>query len=171
MKPRLTPTPPRRRQRGVMLVEALVYISVMFIVLALAGAAYARVLDQTRHLRRVADDIRRALDAGEQWRADVRSALTPPRLVREGEVEAIHLAQNGSEVIYLYDGTNVLRRAGSDADWQPFLPRVKTSRFVAEPRRYLTAWRWEIELMPGPRPPRLPPRFSFIAVASKAGDL
>lgn len=154
-----------RRQRGTSLIECLVYIGVLFVVLAVAGAAYARVLDHTRQVRRVAADIARALDAGERWRADVRAATAPPRLVTEGQSQALHLPQPDAEVMYFFDGSNVVRRAGANTPWQTFLPRVKASRFVPDPRRHVTAWRWEVELQPGPRPGRTPPLFSFLAVA------
>lgn len=153
-----------------MLIEALVYISVLFVVLAVGGAAYCRVLDHTRALRRVAADIARALDAGERWREDVRAATAPPRLVREGAVEALHLTQGMVEVVYFFEGSNVVRRVGTNLAWQPFLPRVVSSTFLEERRGEVTAWRWETELQPGPRPPKEPPRFTFLAVAGKPAE-
>lgn len=157
---------PARRRRGTSLIECLVYIGVLFVVLAVAGAAYARVLDHTRQVRRVAADIARALDAGERWRADVRAATAPPRLETQGPIQALHLPGPDAEVVYLFDGSNVVRRAGAGATGQTFLPRVKASRFVPDPRRHVTAWRWEVELQPGPRPGRTPPLFTFLAVAN-----
>jgi Tfp pilus assembly protein PilE len=157
---------PARRRRGASLIECLVYIGVLFVVLAVAGAAYARVLDHVRQVRRVAADIARALEAGERWRADVRGATAPPRLVTEGPIQALHLPGPDAEVVYLFDGSNVVRRAGTNAPGQTFLPRVKASRFVPDPRQHITAWRWDVELQPGPRPGRTPPWFSFLAVAN-----
>jgi hypothetical protein len=156
--------------RGVMLVEALVYISVLFVILAVAGAAYSRVLDQTRQLRRVAADIPRALDAGERWRADVRAAISPPRLVQEGDLQALHLPQGATEVVYFFDGSNVVQRVGTNESWQPVLPRVKASRFLEEHREQVTVWRWEVELRPGPRPPKEAPLFTFLAVPAKPAE-
>lgn len=166
MKTRTAQTAGAALSRGVMLVEALVYISVLFVVLALAGAGYVRVLDQTRQLRRVATDIPRALDAGERWRADVRAVTAPPRLVQEGPLQALHLLLADVELVYFFDGSNVVRRVGTNATWEPFLPRAKASRFVEERREHVTAWRWEVELQPGPRPPREAPLFTFRAVPS-----
>ena len=145
------------------LIECLVYISVLGVILAVAGVVYARVLDHTRQLRRVAGDIARALDAGERWRADVRAATAAPRLVEEGALQALHLPQSGAEVVYFFDGSNVVRRVGTDGTWQPFLPRVRAARFVADPRAQVNAWRWDLELAPGPRAPRVPPLFTFTA--------
>ena len=156
--------------RAVMLVEALVYISVLFVILAVAGAAYCRVLDQTRQLRRVATDIPRALDAGERWRADVRATVAPPRLVQEGALTALHLPQGGVEVVYFFEGSNVVRRAGTNDGWQPFLPQVTGSRFVEERREHVTVWRWEVELKPGPRPSKEPPLFTFLAVPTPPSE-
>lgn len=162
-----TPVSAQRRatasRRGVTLIECLVYISVLSVVLAVAGVVYAQVLDHTRQVRRVAADITRALDAGERWRADVRAATAAPRLVEERTLQALHLPQRGLEVVYFFDGSNVVRRAGDDGAWQPFLSRVKATRFAADTRQHVTAWRWELELLPGPRPPRVPPLFTFTA--------
>jgi prepilin-type N-terminal cleavage/methylation domain-containing protein len=155
--------------RGVTLIECLVYIAVLSVVLAVGGAVYARVLDHTRQVRRVAGDISRVINAGEQWRADVRAATTP-RLVEEAGLQALHLPRTGGgvEVVYFFDGSNVVRRAGADAAWQPFLARVKAARFVADPRPHASAWRWEVELVPGPHAPRMRPLFTFLAVAGPA---
>lgn len=150
--------------RGMMLVEALVYISVFFVILAAAGAAYSRVLDHTRQLRRVAADIARAADAGERWRADLRQATAPPRLVQEGPLQALHLPHAGAEIVYFFDGSNVVRRTGSDDAWRPFLGQVKATRFIEDARPGATAWRWELELLPGPRASRTPALFTFLAV-------
>lgn len=157
-----------RTGRGWSLIECLVYIAALGVILAVAGAASARVLDHVRHVRRVTGDIARALDAGERWRAEVRAATAGPRLVTTGEVCALHLPGAGGEVVYFFNGSNVLRRAAPDAAWQLFLPRVKATTFVPDPRSHVTAWRWEVELQPGRGPARVPPRFSFSAVPGTA---
>jgi hypothetical protein len=149
-----------------MLVECLVYIGVLFAILAVVGVWYEQALDHTRGLRRVADDVTRALDAGEHWRADVRAATAPPRLVREGALQALHLPGRDAERVYFFDGSNVVRRAGVDGGWRPFLPNVKSSRFLADERDGVRSWRWEIELAGGRRPARVPPLFTFRAVPS-----
>lgn len=151
---------------GLCLVECLVYIGVLAVIIAVAGAAYARVLDHVRHTRRVAADISRALDAGERWRADVRRLTAPPRLVEEGSLQALHLPAGTNEIVYFFDGSNVVRRVNATPDWAAFLPRVKASRFLPDPRQHVSAWRWEIELQPGPRHGHLAPLFSFTAVPS-----
>lgn len=148
-----------------MLIECLVYISVLFVILAVAGVAYNRVLDHTWNLRRAAADIGRALDAGERWRADVRQTTAAPRLAQEGAIQALHLPRRDLEVVYFFDGSNVLRRAGAEAAWLPYLRNVKTTRFVEEPRQQVKTWRWELELSTGRRPARVPPLFTFTAVA------
>ncbi|MBE7503952.1 MAG: hypothetical protein HS113_27440 [Verrucomicrobiales bacterium] len=150
--------------RAMMLVEALIYISVFFVILAAAGAAYSRVLDHTRQLRRVAADIARAVDAGERWRADLRHVTAPPRLVQEGPLQALHLPHAGAEIVYFFDGSNVIRRTSPDDAWRPFLNQVKATRFVEDARPGTTAWRWELELLPGPRAGRTPALFTFLAV-------
>jgi hypothetical protein len=151
-----------------MLVEALIYISVFFVILAAAGVAYSRVLDHTRQFRRVAADIARALDAGERWRADLRHVTAPPRLVQEGPLQALHLPHAEVEIVYFFDGSNVVRRAGQDDAWRPFLKQVKTTRFLEDARPGVIAWRWELELLPGPHASRTPALFTFLAVPPPA---
>src|SRR5439155_11435731 len=65
---------------GYMLIEALVYIGVSFLLLGIGFAAMYRCIDNSVGLRRSADDITSALHAGERWRADVRATVRPVQL-------------------------------------------------------------------------------------------
>ncbi|HKS38143.1 MAG TPA: hypothetical protein VJW76_13180 [Verrucomicrobiae bacterium] len=161
------PSPPARRQAGIMLGECLIYISVWSVLLGLSFAAYYRVLDNTTRLRRSAADITRVLQAGERWREDVRQATGPLKPVGiEGTVEhALHVPQAAGEVVYYFTGTNLLRRAAADAPWIEFLARVNASRMNKDTRERVVAWRWEVELNAGKKKPAVRPLFSFQAVA------
>ena len=67
--------------RGYSLIECLVYIAVLAVVLNLSFVAYYRYDQHTHSLRRNADDITRALRAGERWREDVRTASASPHVI------------------------------------------------------------------------------------------
>ncbi len=137
----------RTPSRGFTLVEVLTYSAILLIVSAVAMKAFFATLDHARDVRRVADDITRALDAGERWRADVRLATGPPRLVEEDGVAALHLPHA--------DG------------WQPALKAVKHTRFVADQRAHVSGWRWEVELQTRLPHPRIRPQFAFQAVPAQ----
>jgi type II secretory pathway pseudopilin PulG len=63
---------------GFTLIECLAYLSLfgLFIVLVMTTFFHAR--EGSDALRRNADDVTRALHAGERWREDVRTATAPP---------------------------------------------------------------------------------------------
>jgi hypothetical protein len=133
-----------------MLIEAIVYLAVLFLIMGLATAAFFRTLDHTRQVRRVAADISRALATGERWRADVRAATAPLRLEVVGGVQALHIPAVAAAP-------------------QVVLGQVKAAAFYRDVRERLTAWRWEIELATSRPRVRVAPLFSFEAVARVEG--
>ncbi|MGD0537366.1 MAG: hypothetical protein ABSC03_06945 [Verrucomicrobiota bacterium] len=155
----------KRTQRGVMLIEAIVYLAVLFLIMGLATGAFFRTLDHTRQVRRVAADTSRALAVGERWRQDVRAATAPPHLEAVGQLQALHIPATGGEVVYFFDGRAVTRTAGTNNGPQVVLTQVKTSDICRDVRERLTSWRWEIELATSRQRVRVAPLFSFEAVA------
>jgi len=158
----------RRRASGIMLVECLVYVAVWFVIASLAFAAFFRVLENARHVRRNASDIERALQAGELWRQEIRKATGPIELAVEQDSagQTLRIPQGDKEVAYRFAGTNVLRRARADAPWVVALARVQTSRMIEDPRRRVTGWRWEVELKSTRKTAVTKPLFTFVAVPS-----
>ena len=156
--------PTCRHRSGFMLVEVLVYVAVLFMILGLASAAFLRTLDQVRTLRRTAEDVTRALYAGERWRAELRATTAAPRLVIDDHLPSLHLPMGDGEVVYRFDGRQVLRAAGPDRRWLPVLPGVKESRFIEERRERVVSWRWELELEARRLDRRPSTRFTFQAV-------
>jgi len=158
---------PGRSRAAFMLEECLVYIAVSSVLLGLAFAAFYRVMENAKGLRRNAADIARVLQAGERWREDIHRATGPLRLANSpGAVEqAFHVPQRSGEVIYFFTGTNLLRRAGPDAPWREALAGVKVSRMNRDRRERVTAWRWELELNTGRKKPLVRPLFTFQAAA------
>ena len=151
-----------------MLVDCLVYLAVWGVVVGLAFSAFYRCLSYSTNLTRNADDIARTLRAGERWRADIREATSPPKLVAQDTgVEALQIPQKSGEVIYRFTDGAVLRRAGTNASWMPALSGVKSSRMARDERQRVVSWRWEIELKNRQRVARVRPLFTFQAVAAE----
>jgi len=158
---------PSQGQQGIMLVDCLVYLAIWTVVVGLAFSAFYRCMSYSKNLARNADDIARALKAGERWRQDVRAASGPFKLVAwEAVVEqALHIPQKTNEVIYLFIDGAVLRQGGTNAPWIPVLSGVKSSRMEQDERERLVSWRWEVELKSKQKVARVRPLFTFQAVA------
>ena len=154
-------------QSGLMLEECLVYLAIWVVVFGLASMVFYRVFDNAVRLRRSAADIARALHAGERWREDIRRATGRISQVGvNGAAEpALHVPQSSGEAMYLFTGTNVLRRAGAGAPWIEALAHVKSSRIIRDTRGSVSAWRWEVELDAGKKKPKVRPMFTFEAAA------
>jgi hypothetical protein len=156
----------RQRERGIMLVECLVYISVWSALLVLAFAAFYRVYTNAVSIRRTSADIVRAVNAGERWREDVHRAIGPLRLITTDgtEDQALHIPQQAGEVVYYFTGTNLMRRVNPDTGWMEALAGLKSSRMIHDVRARVSSWRWEVELQPGKRKAAVRPLFTFQAV-------
>jgi hypothetical protein len=158
------------RQRAYFLIECLVYIALVMGLLGVGYAAMYRCLDSSIALRRNAEDITSALHAGERWRADIRSATTPPRVEVIENVQLLHLDSARGPITYRF-GTNGVSRQLGEGKWMVVLPRVKASTMSADPREHVTAWRWELELRPrttgSMKPGRVRPLFTFLAVPNQ----
>ncbi|MGD0258913.1 MAG: hypothetical protein ABSD29_03720 [Verrucomicrobiota bacterium] len=157
-------------QRAYLLIEALVYISAVFVLLGAGYAAMYHCIDSSVALRRNADDITSALHAGERWRADVRSATSQARLESTAAGQLFYLESASGTVAYRFATNTVTRRVGA-GPWVRLLPNVKSSTMTSDPREYVTAWRWELELEPrakgSVKPGRVRPLFTFIAVPER----
>ena len=163
-----TPVPQQRRRRaarhGFMLIECLVYIGVLFVVLGVGYAALYHCMSDSARLRRNADDIVRALNAGEIWRADIRNAQGSISAEPSAARELFHLPGANGGVAYRFETNTVFRRVGT-GPWTPLLQHVKSSAMQPEPRKDVSAWRWELELQTGKsRQIHTLPLFTFFAV-------
>ena len=162
---------PKVRTAGYLLTEALVYIGLVVIVLAVGYQAMYRCVYNSVVLRRNAEDISRALHAGERWRADVRTADQSVRVETAGDEQLIYLLGTSKEIAYRFADATVSRRLGS-GPWVPVLDRVKTSSFEADSRRKISVWHWELELQPQSKATikasRIRPLFTFLAVSPAA---
>ena len=163
MKVRTIPSRPGG-ERGIMLVDCLMYIALLGVILTLTFAAFYRANENAKNLAQNAADIVRTLNAGERWREDVRAATGPPRVEENAKETLLQLPQAGGEVRYrLRDGI-LSRQTSANPNWTDLLPNVKSSRMEPDPRQHVTAWRWELELQGRQKVARVKPLFTFLAV-------
>jgi type II secretory pathway pseudopilin PulG len=159
-----------RLQRGYTIIETGVYLAVFFV---LSGAAYMamyRGIDRSLGLRRNAEAISSTLQAGEHWRGDIRKATGPIEIHSDS---AIRIPTSQGEINYRFETNSIWRRANSNA-WMEFLAGVKTSLVTTDTRDQVTAYRWELELLPVKKDlnntNRFHPLFTFIAVPEQKAN-
>ena len=159
----------RMTSSGIMLVEMLVYMSVLLVIIGVGYAALYNCIDNSAALRHSSDDIVSALHAGENWRADLRSSAGQIQVETTPDEQIVRLRGTHGDVSYRFANNTIFRRLGNN-EWSPVLARVKASTFTSESRHNVAAWRWELELQTRTKKVnRVLPLFTFIAVP--AGDL
>lgn len=156
----------QRDQRGIMLVDCLIYLAVTAVLVGLGMSLFLRCLGAASDLSRNADDIAAALQAGERWRADLRLATAPP-VFAGAETLELNIPQAGGTVSYRFADNAVWRRAESEADWTRLLERVKHAEWNTDQRGPVTAWHFDVELKSKRPNAKVRPLFSFIGVASE----
>ena len=156
-----------------MLVEALVYISLVGVVLGTGFAVMYRCVDNSVVLRRNAQDMTAALNAGERWRADIRGARQPLHVETTETGQTLQLTTQKGEVLYRFE-TNTVTRCIEGQPGIRLLTEVKNSEMRADPRQKVNAWQWEVELLPRAKgytkPGRVRPLFTFTAVPERSAD-
>ncbi len=152
----------RAKRAAFTLIECLVYISALAVLFTFVTVLIWHARDNERNVRRNADDIVRAMQAGERWRADVRLAVAPPRAMNFEHGDGIALKQSEGEVLYAFNSGAVWRKAG-EAEWQEFLSRVASSRMVADTRERVPALRWEVAIESRRTDSHVKPLFTFLA--------
>lgn len=157
------------RKDGFTLIECLVYIGLLAVVLGFAMQIFFHCWDDNKALRRNAEDIVRALRAGDQWRADVRAASGTVQLTAANGAEQLHIPSSSGDIIYTFSDGKIRRQTGSlDEVW---LPAVASSQMKADARQNVPAWKWELELKPSRKESRMHPLFTFEAVAGGVSKL
>jgi hypothetical protein len=136
-----------RSVSGILLIECMVYITVLAIILGVGSAAFYVCWDNSKALRYATGDVESALRAGERWRADVRSAKGKITVENSPEGELVRIPRGTNELFYKFSNDEVRRKSSSASSWILVLPRVKNSQMQMENRNQTVAWRWEVELM------------------------
>jgi len=163
----------QRRGAGYMLVEALVYIGLVVVVLGTGYAVMYRCVENSTVLRRNSQDMTAALNAGERWRADIRASRHPLQIENSGTSQILQLKTERGEVVYRFETNNVIRSVEGQPGIQ-LLSNAKSSEMEANLRQKVTAWQWEVELLPRAKgynkPGRVRPLFTFTAVPERSAD-
>ncbi len=154
------------RRSGIMLLEAVVYVAVFFLLTGVATTAFYECWDSSKALVRDTEDITRCLRAGEQWRADIRAASGPVEFGVLGAGRILRIPTASGDVVYTLKG-NELRRAGGPAPESVVLRRVQSCDMQTESLGAATIWRWELELASKRTPVRVRPLFTFSAVSTQ----
>ena len=161
-------SPAARHVSGCSLLECLVYMAALMVILAMLATVYYHADWNHRTLNRNAADIVRALQAGERWREDVRLASGPLQPGPAGGGQELSIPHTNGLVRYAFRDGGVWRQAAPAARWQEALAGVLSSRMEKENRRFVAAWRWELELKSRQKTARVKPRFSFEAATREA---
>jgi hypothetical protein len=171
MKPLLSNHARRLQRQGYLLMEALVYIGLVVVVLGTAFAVAYRCIDNAVVLRRNAEDVTATLSAGERWRADIRNATASPVVETGTDGQTLRLPNAKGDVLYRFENDTVERKTG-EQNWIRLLSNVKSSSMHPDPRQKVTAWTWEVELLPRVKgynkPGRVRPLFTFVAVPERS---
>lgn len=156
-------------QRGLMLPEVLVYLSVILLVTGLAGAAFYKALDFSKHMHRVAGDITTCLSAGERWRAEIRDATNAVMAESYGSTRMLMIPGGKEQVLYRFGEGKLERAAALDGPWVSIVEKVKRCEFHRDETAGVVSWRWELELAPRRSTATIAPMFTFQAVPASAG--
>jgi type II secretory pathway pseudopilin PulG len=154
-------------EAGLTLIEALAYIAVLAVIIAVTGKTFATAWDQSARIQRNTDDIKRVLRAGERWRQDIRAATGRIEPQTEAGAQGLVIPTAKGQIVWLVSTNGVRRSASAEAPEILLLPRIKDSQFVEDARTGVTAWRWDVELKPEKKEPRVRPWFTFLAVPTQ----
>ena len=141
-----------------MLLEAMAYIAILFVILGAGFDAMYRCVGNSTLLRLSADDIAVAMQTGERWRSEVRSARQID--FRDG---SLRLGLPRGPVLYAFRDNAVFRQEG-DGPAVRLLSNVKASAAQLHSRQGVRVWTWELELNPRSKTSRIRPLFTFMAV-------
>ena len=151
-------------RHGVLLIECIVYISVLVILLGIGFATFYMMWNNSLGMQRMAGDVSAVLRAGEGWRADIRSATGAVRTETSGGEILLKIPRGKTEVVYRLAGDELWRQARA-GQWTLVLSHVTTSSMEREAREGIAAWQWNLALDPHGTGRKKPLLFSFEAVA------
>ena len=148
-----------------LLLECVVYIAVFAILLGGATTVFYFCWNHSEALIYATDDIASALHAGERWRADVRAATGKITVETTATGEVVRIPEGARNVSYRFESGEVRRQISTSSNPELLLANVKTSQMQIDTRGAVTAWRWELELLPRRKEAQLPLLFTFEAAA------
>ena len=152
-------------QRGISLIQCLAYIAMLAILMAIGGSTVAKAWDRSRALSRNSQDIHRAINVGERWRADIRAATGRIETLVTTTNQTLRIPTHDAKVEYEFTDGEVRRRDTKHAGWKTVLPKVNASQMQPGTEPGVTSWQWELELQSAQKKnARVRPLFTFTAV-------
>jgi hypothetical protein len=149
------------------LLECLVYISVFAILLGGATTVFYFCWDHSDALIYTSNDIASSLHAGERWRADVRAATGKITIETNATGEVARIPEGARTISYRFESGEVRRQISASGNPQLLLANVRASKMELDARGAVSAWRWELELLPCRKETHLPLMFTFEAAQMK----
>jgi len=149
-----------------MLMECLIYMGVFVIILAGAMATFYYCWDNSKAMVYTTDDITQVLRAGERWRADVRGATGKISVTTTSDGEQVRIPLGAKEIRYDFSHGELRRELWPAQVSRQLLAKVRSSAVSAATRSGVTAWRWELELVPRRKETQFPLLFTFEAATS-----
>ena len=154
----------RRSIDGVMLIEAVVYLSLVFIVACGASMVALRLADKSERLKEKTDLIARVLQVGEVWRREIREAKAAIVFVEQNGFLDLHIPTDGDDIVYRDFGDSVWRSGAEDEGPSLLFSNVERSEMIRDQRGEVVSWRWELQLSSERDVARVKPHFTFQAV-------
>ncbi len=156
-----------RRASGMLLVECVVYMAVFAILLGGITAVFFYCWDHSDTLIYTTGDINSALQTGERWRADIRAATGKITVNTTAAGEVVRIPEGARLVSYRFESGGVSLQSSVSAKPLLLLANVKTSQMTLDARGGVSAWRWELELLPRRGASHRPLQFTFEAAQTK----
>jgi Tfp pilus assembly protein PilE len=154
-------------RRGISLIECLTYIAVLAVLMSIGGATVGKAWSRSRALSRNAQDIQRAINVGERWRADIRAATGHIETIATPTNQILRIPSHADTVEYEFADGEVRRRTNAHAGWMTVLLKVNASQMLPGTEPGVTSWQWELELQPAQKKTHVRPLFTFSAVPGK----
>lgn len=152
-----------KQENGSSLIETLIYCSLLTLILDLSFIVYFQCQANHIQLQTFTNQMVRTLEIGEDWREDVRKASRLPTLAKDGSLK---IAQARSQTIYSFSEGTLWRKKDSK-EAIPVLRGIKSLQFVKDNRKFVQAWRCELELLPTGKASKTRRVFTFEAVSPK----
>jgi Tfp pilus assembly protein FimT len=149
---------------GILLLECLVYLSVVSIVFGFGLLLFHGVVKSSQRFRQASEEMIMALRTGERWREDIQAAIAPVDLSSSAQGGMLVVRTAGGESRYAFEAGELRRSRSGAARMEVILSGVKSSEWSLERRGDMQVWRWELELEARVPRSRLRPMFTFLAV-------
>lgn len=153
-----------KKRDGISLIECLVYIVVFVILTGIGFSSFYLLWDNSTALRYTTNDVADVLRAGEAWRADVRGATGKIQVGNVSDGVVLKIPCGKLEIDYRFTDNSIWKK-NSGSDWRSILSRVKISQMELETRNQISAWHWDVEMIPYRARVKVPLLFTFEAVA------